>query len=378
MIKERNIRQLVIAGLMIFAIVTNSCTLFKKQKTPDLLITPLLDTVIMRSGSLVYALPMTVFTVTIKAERTIELPGPYARYAEDLLGLTGVIRQEDEHWEIKDIRVASHEEVDPSEFYVIESSTLQQTNALALKKSGLIMDLSSGTNAPELSVSDEKGFDINEFRTYDLGSDEYFRVKTDTAYKRARVDGQFIRIPYIVEKNTRLTTGELAGRAAKRLMELREGKYMILIGEANVFPQNEAAINELNRLEKEYTELFTGKTINETISFTYQLIPTPEMSGRPVNLFYFSEVAGPESDTISNGVPVMIEMNPEKKTKDLTLISGQLGNSGSVIADRLYYRIPDVADVKIKIGDEILYNSRKLIYQFGQIVQLPSNYIIGK
>ena len=205
--KDRNIRKISIVILMLFTVITNSCSLFRKQKTPDLVITPLSDTIIMRSGSLIYALPMTVFTVSVQMERTIELPGPYAKYAGELLGLTDVIMQEDEHWEIKDITVSSHEEVDPSEFYVIESSTLQQTNALALKKSGLIMDLNPGLNVPVVAGSAGKEFNINDFRSFDLGADEYFRVNTDTAYKRARVDGQFIRIPYVVEKNTRLTSG---------------------------------------------------------------------------------------------------------------------------------------------------------------------------
>ena len=376
--KDRNIKKISIVILMLFTVITNSCSLFRKQKTPDLVITPLSDTIIMRSGSLIYALPMTVFTVSVQMERTIELPGPYAKYAGELLGLTDVIMQEDEHWEIKDITVSSHEEVDPSEFYVIESSTLQQTNALALKKSGLIMDLNPGLNVPVVAGSAGKEFNINDFRSFDLGADEYFRVNTDTAYKRARVDGQFIRIPYVVEKNTRLTSGELAQRAAKRLMELREGKLMVLTGEANVYPQDASSINELNRLEKEYTDLFTGKIITQTRSFNYQVIPTPEMSGRQVRLFNFSEVTGPESESTSNGIPVMMEMNPEKKTKDVTIISSQKGDTGKVLPDKLYYRIPDVADLRIKIGDDVLYNSRRLVYQFGQIVQLPSNYIIGK
>jgi len=378
MMKDRNIRKISIVILMLFTVITNSCSLFRKQKTPDLVITPLSDTIIMRSGSLIYALPMTVFTVSVQMERTIELPGPYAKYAGELLGLTDVIMQEDEHWEIKDITVSSHEEVDPSEFYVIESSTLQQTNALALKKSGLIMDLNPGLNVPVVAGSAGKEFNINDFRSFDLGADEYFRVNTDTAYKRARVDGQFIRIPYVVEKNTRLTSGELAQRAAKRLMELREGKLMVLTGEANVYPQDASSINELNRLEKEYTDLFTGKIITQTRSFNYQVIPTPEMSGRQVRLFNFSEVTGPESESTSNGIPVVMEMNPEKKTKDVTIISSQKGDTGKVLPDKLYYRIPDVADLRIKIGDDVLYNSRRLVYQFGQIVQLPSNYIIGK
>ncbi len=375
---KRNMQKVSFFVLMLLIVITSSCTLLKKQKTPGLVVTPLSDTVILRSGSLIYALPLTVFRLTFQFERTIELPGPYAEFAEELLGLTNVIAQEDEHWEVRSITVTSHEEVDPSEFYVIESGSLQQTNALALKKSGLILDLNPESDKPGLTGSDGNEFNINDFMTYDLGSDEYFRVQTDTAYRRARIDDQFIRIPYVVEKSTRLSPGELAGRAAKRLMELREGKFMVLTGEANVFPQDEAAIKELNRMEREYSQLFIGKVISETRSFTYQLIPNAEMSGKPLSLFNFSEVTGPGSDTISNGIPVMIELTPEKKIKDLTIISRQQGDPGTSITDRLYYRIPDVADLKIRMGDEVLHNSRKLIYQFGQIVQLPANYIIGK
>jgi len=377
MMIKRNIQKSSILVLLPL-IIACSCSSLKKQKTPEIVVTPLSDTVIMRPGSLIYALPMTVFKVTFQFERTIELPGPYSKYAGDLLGLTNVITQEDEHWEVRSISVSSHEEIDPSEYYVIGSNSLQQTNALALKKSGLILDLNPESDKPGFTGYDGNDFNINDFRTYDLGSDEYFRVQTDTAYRRASIDDQFIRIPYVVEKIKKFSPEELAERAAKRLMELREGKFMVLTGEANVFPQNEAAINELNRMEQEYSELFTGKVISEIRSFTYQLIPTLGMSGKPLCLFNFSEVTGPASDTTSSGIPVIIELSPEKKTKDITIISTQHGDPAASKTDRLYYRIPDVAVLKIKMGDEVLHNSRKLVYQLGQIVQLPANYIIGK
>ncbi len=41
---------------------------------------------------------------------------------------------------------------------------------------------------------------------FDLGSDEYFQLQRDTAYKRMNVDSSFVRIPYIVEKKKKITT----------------------------------------------------------------------------------------------------------------------------------------------------------------------------
>jgi hypothetical protein len=347
---------------------------YPSQQIPDSKgdIKPLSNPGTMRDGSIVYGLPRTVFTVVAKLERTIEKPGPYAQYAEDLLGLTDVIKNENESWSIESITVKSHDELDPSEFYVISSTNLFQTNVLALKKEGLILDLN-----PDVFKQDEKPGNSEESDNLhshfsDLGSDEYFQLQRDTAYRRMNVDSAFVRIPYIVEKKKKLAVDQLAEKAAKRLMELRDGKHLILTGEATVFPQSDAAINEINRMEKAYTELFTGKTFRETITFSSELIPQKAMVGKPVVLFQFSDLTGPVSGT--GGKPMTIVFTPEKKTKDLTLS----GKSEDKKFDKLFYRVPDVVGIKISLGSEKLFESRKLIYQFGEVIQLPANYIIGK
>jgi hypothetical protein len=313
-------------------------------------------------------------------ERSIEIPGPYAKYAGDLLGLDDVILNEQELWSIKGISVISNEEADPSEFYVIETGKIFNSNVLALKNEGLILDLNPAEGFNKDIPLNNRETDLGRFRSYDLGSDEYFQVQRDTAFRRVNVDSTFIRIPYLVEKKKRLTKEQLAERAAKRLMELRDGKMMILTGEANVFPQDQAAVNEMNRLEKEYTELFTGRILKEERTFTYQLIPEKGMSGKPVMLFRFSENTGPGDFSSKAGTAVNLLIAPEQKTRDITVISGQKTGTapGSGVSDKLFYRIPDVVNLKITLGNEILYNSRKLVYQFGEVIQLPANYLLGK
>jgi len=329
----------------------------------------------VRDGSIVYGLPRTVFTVVVQVQRTIEKPGPYSKYADDLLGLSDVIKSENESWSIENISVKSHDELDPSELYVISSTTLFQTNVLSLKKEGLILDIN-----PQLFPTDDlKSTSLANGNlpghSVDLGSDEYFQMQRDTAYKRLNVDSTFVRIPYIVEKKKKLSLDQLAEKAAKRLMELRDGKHLILTGEATVFPQNDAAINEINRLEKAYTELFTGITVKETFTFYYDLIPEKSMTGKPVTLFQFSDQTGPVTGTAS-GKPVTVEFNPEKKTKNLTILGKPKSEEKKY--DKIFYRVPDVVDMKIVLGSDKLFDSRKLIYQFGEIIQLPANYIIGK
>jgi hypothetical protein len=344
----------------------------------DAVVSQLSEKSSLKEGSIVYGLPRTVFNVVVDMERTIEVPGPYWKYAGDLLGLDNVIKARNEFWTIRNVSVLSAEELDPSQFYVIESNGVFESNVLSMKKEGLILDLNPSMyySAGNKNISREG--ESTPFSTLDMGSDEYFQVQSDTAFRRVNLDSTFIRIPYIVEKRKQLPDEQLAERAAKRLMEMRDGKHQILTGESNVFPQSEAAINEMNRMENEYLELFTGKTLKERKTFTFQIIPSSQNAGKQVKLFQFSEFAGPVEDQ-ATGEPVMVELTPERKTKVLSSLNSQLtGGSGKHAENKLYYRIPDIANLKITIGNEVLFNSRRLVYQLGEIVQLPSGLILAR
>lgn len=354
----------------------SACYTGKVATESDAVVRPLSEDIALTGGSIVYALPRTVFNVVVETERTIEIPGPYSRYAGDLLGLTNVIKNESEYWSITGISVESFQELDPSGFYVIQTTTPFITNALSLKNEGLILDINPALYS---AAGNERGIETGSggrFISSDLGSDEYFMVQRDTAFKRVSVDSTFIQIPYIVEKRRQIPREQLAERAARRLMEMRDGEHFILTGESNVFPQSEAVINEMNRLEKEYTELFTGKTIREKRTFTFQVIPTAENAGKPVRLFQFSEAQGPVSAGQAGGDPVVIELTPEKRTRDLNFIRNAPEDKKAVPQDKLYYRVPDVVNMKISLGNEVLFNSRRLVYQFGEIVQLPANLLL--
>ncbi len=369
---------LKVALLLLIVFVAHSCSSGKKAADSDIVILPYSDTISLRDGSIVYGLPRTIVNIVVELERTIEIPGPYSKYAGDLLGLDNVIQNEVEYWSVKSVSVKTNEELDPSEFYVIESSALFVTNALSLKNQGLIMDLN-----PEIFSSVEKQIqetqtDNNSFFSFDLGSDEYFQIQRDTAYRRVNIDSTFIRVPYVVEKKRILSVDQLAEKAAKRLMEMRDGKHLILTGEANVFPQNESVLNEMRRMEQEYTELFVGKVITETRRFSSIVIPDQDMLGKQIVLFRLSEMKGPENATSKNGEPLSIEFISEQKTKDLTIINKPQPNQDGPKFDKLFYRVPDVVNIKVNFGTETILTSRRLIYQFGQVVQLPSNYIIGK
>ena len=74
-----------------------------------------------------------------------------------------------------------------------------------------------------------------------------------------------------------------------------------------------------------------------------------------------------------------IEMTASGKTRELKLVVRPPSSQKDLATqDRLYYRVPDVVEARVITGDDILCTARMLIYQFGNTVTLPSNFIIGK
>jgi hypothetical protein len=354
------------------------CTSLSKNAESDITVLPLGGGVKVTEGSIVYALPLTVFEFDIAAEKMIEVPGPYAAYAGEMIGLDNVIKEENEIWTLTDISMRSVEELDPEQFYVIQGTTLMQSNLLKLKESGLVLDINPdiylGSGQSHIGESSE----YNGLLFPDRGANEYVLTRMDTAYRIVKADTAFIRVPYLVQMKKGMTVAQEAREAADRLLELREGRHMILTGETNVFPQDGAAIDEINRLEREYTALFAGKTWSEIRHFRIWFVPDPDMAGEKSVLFYFSETDGVKTSG-QEGTPVHIELVPSGKTRELNLVVQPATSQKELaVSDRLYYRVPDVARISITSGDEILYTARKLVYQFGNTVVLPSNFIIGR
>jgi hypothetical protein len=365
--------------LIVVMLAATGCNTVKNTSRSDIVVLPLGGEVKVTDGSIVYALPLTVLEFDIIAERTIEIPGPYSQFAGERLGLKNVITEENEIWSVSDVTLRTVEELDPSQFYVIQGTTLMQTNLLSLKKSGLVLDINPDIYAATSFSNNQMSSDYQEMLFPDMGAQEYMAMKTDTAYKVVRSDTAFIRIPYLVQKKKILTLEEEAAEAAKRLLELREGKHMILTGETNIFPQDGASINEINRLDSEYTALFAGKTWTETRHFRIWLTPQMSMAGTKTTLFTFSETEGMKPTGSTGGQPVSIEFFPSGKTRDLNLIVRPIVSEKEIgVADKLFYRVPDVVDMRVTFGNETLCTARKLVYQFGNTVALPANFIIGK
>ncbi len=363
--------------IVVLSVFAASGTAQKKGAKTSVSVVPLGDTVTITDKALIYALPMTVFEIEVSLKRTIEKPGPYAAYSTDLIGISDIIKAEREEWSVQSLRMRTLDEIDPAEYYVIKSNTPIIFNSLILSQNGLILSINSGslTDHGKLKNGGDERFPDLSFN--DLGAGQYSSIQRDTAYRVVKVDSVFLRVPYLVEKKKQLTKEQLAELAARTLLELREGRHLILTGEANVFPQSDAAINEINRLEKEYLSLFTGKTWSETVNMTIYFVPDPAESEGKATLFRLSEERGVTETSGNTGEPVTIALVPTGKTKPLYVSEG-VQIAASAAPNGLIYRIPEVVEVTIQYGNHTLLRTRTIVHQLGQKVVIPENILIAK
>jgi len=341
---------------------------------------PLVNTNIIKQGSVIYALPKTTLKIDVEVRKTIYRKGPYQTYAEKYLGIKEGITEDKEEWSISNIEFNSYEEIDPEHYYVIEADGIFESNVLALSREGLIL-FANPVSYRELPTN------VNLLPTKyegvvftDLSVKRNLKEVKDTMYRVVETDTAIIRIPFLHKEIVQKSLEEKAEEAANYIIKIRKRRFKLMSGQYDVFPEGialEFAVKELYKLEDEYMALFLGKTYSEVQHCTFEFVPEMNVADRASILFRFSPQKGilPENDL--TGRPITIEAARTGKTDPLEPIVMEQGSEEQNIA-KLYYRVPDLARVQITDEKNVLAKKKFLIYQFGKVLQLPSNFILEK
>lgn len=322
----------------------------------------------------VYVLPRTVLKVEILMQESKSIPGPFRDYAERYLGIKEVISQNTSQWEILDVELKPHLEVDPQmafQLHLTEGSFSSQAYLNLLEK-GVIMDgsdlVTEGIKGPELGVSVEN----NYVRFKDLGVTSNFEEKSSTMYKTIITDTGFVDVPVNRTITEQKSLSIKAQEAADFILELRTRRFELLTGEYDAFPQGvamQAALDKLDELEAEYLSLFIGKTLVRKELRSWFIVPESGSGSSSYSLGVFSEQLGMVPEEMMEGAPLEISLEPTGATRNLDAYysSRDIGDAFNV----LYYRIPDVVEMKLMLGSTELAKQRISVYQSGSLVSAP-------
>jgi len=320
----------------------------------------------------IYALPQTVLKVEVTLREERSIPGPYWEYAEKYLGLKDVVTRSTSHWSIWDVSIGQHSELDPQQIYSLNvlEGAFDDSVLLPYLEQGTIL---KGTEIIRESIKGnglESTSRDNVVRYDDLGVNNNFEERTETMYKTIVTDTAFVEVPVqrtVVEQKSSATK---AREAADFLLELRTRRFEMLTGEYDVYPDGEAmaaTIQKLDQMESSYLSLFTGKSITRVLKRTWFIVPEAGSAPSSYHLDNFSDRQGFVPPELMEGMPLELVITPMGKT---LRVAGYF-SPATISSNTLLYRIPDVVELKVMLGEEALSTHRISIYQSGQLVTAP-------
>jgi len=314
------------------------------------------DSGFRQPGMLLYSLPQTVLDVTVEADETEILPGPYHQYAAKYLGIRDVPSNPEYSWTITRVKVSLHTETDPDYVFAVQGSFQPDVfpGLTKLMQDSMVIDLSRFPN---------------EFVTYnsvpEKSAEPYF---TDLSIKRnyeAQKDIEAAGKSTLKEKSLE----QKAEEAANFLIKVKKRRFKMVAGMNDSTPQGEGmidAIQELTRVEEAYLSLFTGKRTVYHHRRNYHFTPNNGKKTDRVVLFRFSDTGGFLDAQETSGKPVLFDLAGTSKIKGLE----QSASFARLDDNMILYRIPDLVNVKLIYGESVLSEALLPVFQSGALVRM--------
>ncbi len=316
----------------------------------------------------VYSLPRTSLKLTLEVVRTRTIRGPYYRFAEKLLNLEDVPDRNSDAYRIAMVQIESFEEADPEHVYLVRqvSGYTDLSSLFKLGREGLISDNRPAGMAGEALLATEQSHRGPLFT--DLSMERNTAMSIDTFYKTILTDTSFIRVPVLKEQLLVKTIDEKAEEAADFILELRYERFMMLTGN-NATPVSDYGVRRLDEIEREYLELFIGKSFEENLRYTYYFTPAGGVVFENFEVLEFSEKRG----VLDAGVPdsEVLSLRLRKTGKTEVLKNQVRDEKLPVRTNALYYRVPDMAEIEISLGGRTLLSERCPVSQYGEILSIP-------
>ena len=292
---------------------------------------------------IVYFLPKTHLKVIVTANKATYTPGELCQYAERYLKLQGVSAQPKEYWEIQDIFVVPIGVPDTNKVYAIKLKDKMVTSKVELTEDGIIKAINT-TNPVQ---------QINDIPLQNIQSE--------------RIDPRNFMTEEMLMSGS---TGKMAELIAKEIYNIRESKNSLTRGQADYMPQDGAALKimleNLDKQEKAYTEMFSGYTQHQLQKFTFYIEPNTEIKDQVV--FRFSQKLGVLESNNLAGKPIYINV-----TNESNLPVAHEEDKAKKKPVGVIYNIPGKAKVSIHDTDKKYFEKELAVTQFGETEVLTNN-----
>ena len=282
-----------------------------------------------------YFLPKTMLEVNVIATKVTYTPGDFCQYANRYLRMNDVTSQPYSRWKIKLLDVRGAAAPDSTKAYIMKLSDKSVASNIEVTEDGIIKAIN--TTAPE-------------------SKEEVFELKKSATHEDAR--------KYMTEEILMAgSTAKMAELTAKEIYNIRESKSLILKGQADTMPKDGASlkliIDNLDKQEKAFTEMFTGTTATEDQLFTFYI--APEDATENTVVCRFSEALGVLTKENLAGEPIYVNL---KSQTPMPIATEDTGKEKKRIKGILY-NIPGKGNATLTFKGKTVAEKQLAVTQYG-------------
>jgi hypothetical protein len=331
----------------------------------------------IESEGLFYALPQTVIQVDIVVNKIQKVKGPYAEFADQMLGLSQVTSANSIEYELKDIRLSTYTEPDPAEYFFVQLPSRQKDRKaieLFLTGDGIISGVGELANSNNDKKQQSKDLTASKIDIPEFANPSVFE-RMDTVIKRISLDSTIIEQKFFRKTSAAKSVEQKAREASEFILKLDESMYNLINGYQEVNYDKgtmEFMYNQMNSMKQDYLELFKGITGVSSETYTFYYIVDKNIPVETVGRF--STFKGILPKTATTGDLIQIQATSLDKTAALKAENDKL-NSGQHETHGLFYRIPDKADISVKIGGQVKLETQFMVNQLGVVCFLPASSV---
>ena len=298
-----------------------------------------------------YSLPQTMLKLDFVIEEAKLVKGPLSDYASNYFEMEDYVEYATKEYKLLDVMMSSLASPDPNALFFVTLTTSRGSGKTQfdILPNGIIRSVGVG-NAADVEV--EKLNPIKEVEQCCQGEDE-------------NTEG-FISLMMAGKTNA-----QVAKEVADKITDVRKAKYYLISGDVEMASNPEtfnAMYKKLDDLEKEYTSLFLGKRVTKKVVKTVYVIPNKGVQDQTVAKF--SSTEGLTLGTSGSGSMITVQTLSLNTTGTINAPSQSAVESMSY-ENKVFYRVPEMAQVKVTCGKTVLLEDRVTVNQLGELLMAP-------
>ena len=314
-------------------------TTFAKNATPG------------QQNGMYYSLPQTMLKLDFVIQETELEKGPLSDYASTYLGMENYVEYETVEYQLLDVRMTPIACPDPNALFFVTFTNARGGNKARfdMLPNGIIRSVGVGNDADA----------VEEIPVIQKESSQCCHKDTDQK-------SGFMGLISAGKSNA-----QMAKEAADKIEEIRKARHYLITGDVEMASNPEtfkAMCQKMDEMEQEYMSLFLGKRVSKMVVKTVYVIPNKEVKTQTVAMF--SEPEGLTLGTAASGDPISVQTLSLNTTAAINAPSQSAVESMSY-ENKVFYRVPETANVRVMYGNEMLLEERLTVNQLGVLLMAP-------